>query len=159
MRIRPRLTGMTVGLAVGITAAVATACGLAAYLYSLHHFQELLETARATALGEGELIHAALEHQMMENDRSLIARMVDRFGRQPGVEKVLLLDRLGVVRYASGPVGASSELDLSSPTCQACHRFPVKQRGSARVIDTANGTILRTVIPVRNREQCQRCHD
>jgi HAMP domain-containing protein len=27
------------------------------------------------------------------------------------------------------------------------------------VIDTANGTILRTVIPVRNREQCQRCHD
>jgi len=159
MRITPRLTGMTVGLAVGMTAAVATACGVAAYLYSLHHFQALLDTARATALGEGELIQAALEHQMMENDRSLIARMVDRFGRQPGVEKVLLLDRLGVVRYASGPLGTPGELDLGSPTCQACHRLPPAQRGSARVIDTAGGAVLRTVIPVRNREPCQRCHD
>jgi tRNA A37 threonylcarbamoyltransferase TsaD len=43
MRITPRLTGMTVGLAVGITAAVAIACGVAAYLYSVHHFQELLQ--------------------------------------------------------------------------------------------------------------------
>lgn len=105
MRIRPRLTGMTVGLAVGITAAVASACGIAAYVYSLHHFQALLDTARATALGDGELIHAALEHQMMENDRSLIARMIESFGRQPGIDRILLLDRRGIVRYASGPPG------------------------------------------------------
>ncbi len=159
MRIRPRLTGMTVGLAVGITAAVASACGIAAYVYSLHHFQALLDTARATALGDGELIHAALEHQMMENDRSLIARMIESFGRQPGIDRILLLDRRGIVRYASGPPGPPGELDPGSPTCQACHRFPPAQRGSARVIDTRNGTVLRTVIPLRNRQPCQRCHE
>jgi two-component system NtrC family sensor kinase len=159
MRPTPRLTGTTLALAVGITAAVASACAVAAYLYSLHHFQELLDTARATALGEGRLIHSALEHQMLENDRSLIARMIESFGQEPGVERILVLDRLGHVRYASGPTGAPGELDLSSPTCQACHRYPPAERGSARVIDTRNGTVLRTVIPLRNRPPCQRCHD
>jgi signal transduction histidine kinase/HAMP domain-containing protein len=159
MRFGPRLTGMTVGLAVGITAAVASACAAAAYVYSLHHFEELLANARATTLAEGELIHAALEHQMMENDRSLIARMIDRFGRQPGLEKVLLLDRRGAVQYASGRPIPPGELDPGSPTCQACHRFPPAERGSARVIETREGTVLRTVVPIRNRPPCQRCHD
>ena len=84
---------------------------------------------------------------MMENDRSLIARMIESFGQQPGVERVVLLDRRGVVRYASGPPGPPGELDLGSPTCQACHRFPPEQRGSTRVIDTRDGTVLRTVVP------------
>ena len=45
--MRLRLTSMTVGLAVGITAAVAVACAAGAYLYSVHHFETLLETARS----------------------------------------------------------------------------------------------------------------
>jgi signal transduction histidine kinase len=159
MRFTRRLTGATAWLAVGLTAAVASACGIAAYLYSLHHFQELLRTERATAVAEGELIRVALEHQMMENDRTLIARMVESFGRQPGIAGVLLLDRRGATRYASGPRILPGDVVPGSPTCQSCHRLPPAQRGSARVFETANGTVLRTVIPVRNRAPCQRCHE
>jgi PAS domain S-box-containing protein len=150
---------MTVGLAAGITAAVALACAAGAYVYSLHHFQSLLDTARATALAEGDLIRVALEHQMMENDRSLIARMIDSFGHQPRVESVVLLDRTGTVRYSSGPLGSGAELSIGSPTCQSCHRLPPEQRGSSRVIETRGGTLLRTVVPIRNREACHSCHD
>jgi PAS domain S-box-containing protein len=150
---------MTVGLAVGVTAAVAAACAAGAYVYSLHHFDSLLATSRTTALAEGELIRAALEHQMMENDRSLIARMIQTFGSQPQVENVVLLDRSGTVRYSSAPLGPGSDLKIESPTCQACHRLPPEQRGSSRVIETRGGTVLRSVIPVRNREQCHACHD
>jgi PAS domain S-box-containing protein len=149
---------MTAGLAVGITAAVVAACAAAAYLYSLHHFDSLLDNARRTALAQGELVQAALEHQMIEKDRRLIQRMIQSFGHQPGVERVMLLDRRGMVRYASAPVEAA-DLALSSPTCQACHQYPPEQRGSSRVIDTRGGEVLRTVIPVRNREACHACHD
>jgi hypothetical protein len=65
-------TSMTVGLAVGITLAVVVSCATGAYFYSSHHFQALIETARTGALAKGELIRVALEHQMMENDRTLI---------------------------------------------------------------------------------------
>ncbi|HXK11998.1 MAG TPA: ATP-binding protein [Vicinamibacteria bacterium] len=157
--MRFRLASMTGGLAVGVTAAVGIACAAGTYLYSIHHFNTLLAGARATALTQGELIRAGLEHQMLENDRTLIGRMIETFGKEPQVERVMLLDRQGQPRYSSPPLERGTDLTLRSPTCQACHRYPPEQRTSSRVIETPEGTLLRTVIPVRNREACFRCHD
>jgi PAS domain S-box-containing protein len=159
MKIWPRITSMTVGLAVGVTVAVVAAVTAGAYLYSLHHFNSLIETARATAQAEGDLITAALEHQMIENDRSLIARMIETFGKQPRIENVALLDRNGVPRFTSTPLKPINDLTFESPTCQSCHRYPPEQRGTSRVLETQGGTVLRTVVPVRNKAECHRCHD
>lgn len=158
--MKARLGSMTAGLAIGITLAVAAACVAGAYLYSQRHFQTLLDGARGSALAQAELIRAVLEHGMVQQDRSLIAPMIETFGREPKVAGVMLLDRAGVVRYASGPVATGHQFDLRSPTCQACHRYPVEQRTSSRVIETGTGgDILRTVVPVRNRAECYGCHD
>ena len=133
-----RFASMTVGLAVGVTAAVVAAPAPAARTSTrTHHFQALLETARATALAEGDLIRVALEHQMIENDRSLIGRMIESFGKQARVERLVLLDRNGHRALLGGPRETDGELRIDSPTCQACHRFPPEQRGSSRVIETA----------------------
>lgn len=154
-----RFASMTVGLALGVTVAVVVACTAAAYVYSVHHFKSLLETARTNALAEGELIRTALEHQMMENDRTLMAQMIERFGQQARVEQLVLLDRNGVERYSSKPLAHGEDFRIGSPTCQACHRDPPERRGSSRVIETRGGTILRTVVPIRNHEECHKCHD
>src|SRR5512144_2002981 len=116
-----RFAGTTLSLALGVTAAVVIASSAGAYLYSSHHFQTLLESARAAALGEGELIRIALEHQMIENDRTLIAKMIENFGSHPGMERVVLLDRHGIKRFASrAQDGDDMDLHINSPTCQAC---------------------------------------
>jgi hypothetical protein len=133
--MRLRLAGMTGGLAVGVTAAVAAACAVGTYLYSIQHFRTLLAGARTTALTQGELIRAGLEHQMLENDRTLIERMIQGFGNEPQVERVMLLDRQGQLQDTSAAPGPPADLALSSPTCQACHRYPPEQRTSSRVID------------------------
>ncbi len=157
--IKPSFASTTVGLAVGVTAAVVLACAGGAYLYSRHHMQSLLEMARAAALSEGNLIRVALEHQMIENDRTLIAGMIESFRRQSRVERLVVLDRAGVERYPAGGGATGSEWQIDSPTCQACHRYPANQRGDSRVIETRSGQMLRTVIPIRNRAECFRCHD
>jgi len=157
--MRLRFASMTVGLAFGVTAAVVVACTVATYVFSARHFQSLLETAHSSALAEAELIRTALEHQMMGNDRTLMAQMIKAFGKQARVEQLVLLDRNGVERYSSKPGTAGNDFRIDSPTCQACHRDPPERRASSRVIDTRGGTILRTVVPIRNREECQRCHD
>jgi PAS domain S-box-containing protein len=157
--MKPRLSGTTAWLAAGVAAAVLLACAAGAYLYSVHHFEALLQNARASMLVEGELIRGALEHQMIENDRTLIAEMVRSFGRQPGFSNVLLMDRNGVVQYSSGPPGTAGDLEIESATCQACHSHPPERRATSRVIDSGNGSLLRTVIPVPNREACHGCHD
>jgi PAS domain S-box-containing protein len=154
-----RLASMTVGLAVGVTAAVVLACTLASYIFSVRHFRSLLETAHNSALAEGELIRTALEHQMMGNDRTLIAHMIESFGKQARVEQLILVDRNGVQRYSSKPGATGNDFQIGSPTCQACHRDPPERRVSSRVIETGGGAILRTVVPIRNRSECQKCHD
>jgi two-component system sensor histidine kinase AtoS len=135
---KPSFASTTVGLAVGVTAAVVLACVGGAYLYSKHHMRSLLATARATALAEGDLIRVALEHQMIENDRTLIAGMMESFRTQSWVERLVLLDRGATER----------ELDL-----------PPDQAGSSRVLEPRNGDVLRAVIPIRNRAECYGCHD
>ena len=92
-----RLASSAITLAVGVTLVVAAVSALAAYLYSSHHFESLVATTRSAGLAQGELIRAALEHQMIEKDRSLIGQMIQDFGRQPGVANVVLLDRKSVV--------------------------------------------------------------
>jgi PAS domain S-box-containing protein len=136
--VKPSFASTTVGLAVGVTAAVVLACAGGAYLYSQHHMQSLLEDARATALAEGDLIRVALEHQMIENDRTLIARMMESFRKQSGVDRLVLLDRAGIER----------ELHV-----------PADEAGLSRVIETPGGKVLRTVVPIRNRAECYKCHD
>jgi PAS domain S-box-containing protein len=157
--MKPPFASTTVGLAVGVTAAVVLACAGGAYLYSQHHMQSLLETARATALAEGDLIRVALEHQMIENDRTLIARMIQSFRKQSRFDRLVLLDRAGIERYPAGSGVPDADLQIDSPTCQACHRYPAELRGSSRVIETRGGKVLRTVVPIRNRAECFGCHD
>ena len=135
---KPSFASTTVGLAVGVTAAVVLACAGGGYLYSKHHMRSLLKGARATALAEGDLIRVALEHQMIENDRTLIAKMMESFRKQSWVERLVLLDRAGVER----------ELQV-----------PADQAGSSRVIEARKGEVLRTVVPIRNRAECYGCHD
>jgi len=153
-----RFASMTVGLTLGITAAVVVACTVAAYVYSVHYFNSILEMARTNALAEGDLIHTALEHAMLNNDRPQIAQMIAGFGKEARVEQLILLDRNGTPRYSSTPLSHEENFRISSPTCQACHRLPPERRGSSRVIETRGGAILRTVVPIRNREECYRCH-
>jgi PAS domain S-box-containing protein len=154
-----RFASMTVGLALGVTAAVLLACAGGAYLYSKHHMRTLLETAETTALAEGNLIRVALEHQMIENDRTLIAAMIASFRKQEHVGRLVLLDRYGNEKYPSATGAAGDDFRLTSPTCQACHRYPAEQRGVSRIIETTGGTVLRTVVPIHNRQECHRCHD
>src|ERR1039458_7994500 len=110
-----RFASMTVGLTLGITAAVVVACTIAAYVFSVHHFNSVLDMARTSALAEGELIHTALEHAMLNNDRPQIAQMIEGFGKQVRVEQLVLLDHDGVPRYSSSPLNKGEDFQINSP--------------------------------------------
>jgi hypothetical protein len=85
--------------------------------------------------------------------------MIRDFGRQPGVANVMILDRLGAVKYMSGPQPGPHELRIDSPTCQACHALPPRERDASQAIETREGTVLRTMVPIRTHDGCYRCPD
>lgn len=155
----PQLTRTTVGLAAGIAVAVGAAFSVGAYLYSNYHFNSLLEASRETALSRGELIREALEHQMLEKDRVLLGQLVRGFGGQPEVEGLEVLDHQGLVWYSSVPGAEGTRLSEDSPSCQVCHRVPGPERTASQIVENGDQSLLRVVIPLRNEERCQVCHD
>ena len=114
-----------------VSIAVLFASAGGAYLYSKHHMRSLLQTAQTTALAEGNLIRVALEHQMIENDRTLIAAMIGSFRKQERVERLVLLDRFGKEQYPQGTkdaacAGAEEPGDEDSVRSAACD--PLRKR-------------------------------
>ena len=97
---------------------------------------------------------------MIENDRTP-HRPDDRqsFGGQPRVERVVLLDRTGNVRYSSGPPRRRRPPHRTRRPARRATASRPSSADSSRVIETRGGTVLRTVVPIRNREACYRCHD
>jgi len=71
----------------------------------------------------------------------------------------MLLDRLGTVKYMSGPQPGPQELGIGSPTCQPATRSRLRIGTPSRAIETRAGTVLRTMVPIRNHDGCYRCHD
>lgn len=159
MKFLPKIDGLSLRLGIGV--ALLVVCGLAVGFFLVYRqYQDLLlEETRKGALQEATLIRQALEYQMLEKDRRLIHRMVSGFASGGEVKRVMVLDRLGLVRHSSDPSIRSSHFDAMSPTCQGCHRLPPDKRGRSTVLALKEGKVLRVVQPIPNRKACHRCHD
>jgi transcriptional regulator with PAS, ATPase and Fis domain len=108
--MRRVLTSSSAILALGVTLSVGAACALGAWLYSRHHYQTLLDSARTTALGESELIRAALGGTMF----------LDEIGEVSQATQVKLLRVLDASTFRR--VGANEEIHVDVRVLAATNR-------------------------------------
>lgn len=147
-------------LGIGVSVVVIFGLALGFHLTYLTYRAEMLEAARNHAASEAQLVRLALSHQMLESgDRSLIYGMVQSFGAEHSSERIMVLDRLGKVRFSSDERYRKHVFSLKDPACQVCHRFPAAQRNRSTILDIEGGSVLRSVQPIPNREACHTCHD
>lgn len=145
-------------LTLGVAGVVMGAFSIGAYLNSSQLYEEVIEGARANAQAQAETIRIALEHQMLQKDRSVIDSMVRSFANDPLVNAVMILDWQGTLKYTSKPLAHEADISMDSPTCQACHDRPAETRDYSKEIETQDGEILRIATPIRNRPACHACH-
>lgn len=156
--MRIRFSKMAAILTLGVAGVVMGAFSIGAYLNSSQLYDEVIEGARANAQAQAETIRIALEHQMLQKDRSVIDSMVRAFASDPLVNAVMILDWQGTLKYTSKPLADEADITMDSPTCQACHDRPAETRDHSKEIDTEDGQILRIATPIRNRPACHACH-
>ncbi len=140
------------GFALAITLAVGVAALIGVLLFSRHHYDELIGSAHATAMRQADLIRLALEHQMEENERDLLAQMVASFARDPTIDQVAIQDREGRTRFSSTEV-----IEREGEPLEECHTGAGAP--GSRLLELPQGPVLRTVLPIENRPACHRCHD
>ena len=146
-------------LVAGVALLIVTGQAVGFFLAYRSSSEQVLQAARDSAAQETWLIRQSLEYRMLEKDDRLLRAMIDGFVADRTFQRVIILDRQGVVRISSDPEIRERHFQANSPTCQVCHRHVGSERELSTTLEVAGGTVLRCVQPIPNREACHACHN
>jgi two-component system NtrC family sensor kinase len=153
-----KLDRLTVRLAVGIALLVIVPVSVGLTILSRYHFEHTISTRREAAELENRMLEAALRHQMIQRDSRLMTDILLEVGRQPEVRSAMVLDHDGIIRLSSHEQQVGVRISRDSPTCLVCHSKTPDARERWVLIKENGEDVLRSVLPIRNRPECHRCH-
>ncbi len=153
------LDGLAVRLAWGVTLLVVSLLAVGLYVLSRLHFNRTIEARRQAAELQNRILAAALGHQMIEKDRTLIEAILREIGTEPEVQTSMILDHEGVVKFSNRPDLVGNTIPRESPTCLVCHSKSQEERERWALLGGDKVGVLRSVLPFENRQPCQQCHD
>jgi PAS domain S-box-containing protein len=117
----------------------------------LTFYQSELETERAQAARDvNYLLQTSLETSMLKRDLDGLNNIVKKLGQQTNINRVMILNPKGQVRFSSHPDSINTTL--------------VGQWGEQRSASTSftfdknSMEVLRSIRPVLNKPACQECH-
>lgn len=154
----PKPERLTARLAVGITLLVIVPLAAGLYLLARHQYEQTIAARRAAAELENRILEAALRHQMIRKDSRLMTEILQEVGRQPEVRRAMVLDHDGVVRMSSREPDVGVRIPRDSATCLVCHTMTPKARERWVLFSEDGAEVLRSVLPIVNRAECQGCH-
>lgn len=135
--------------------AIGTAGGLLAsslvflVLFLALYRGELADERAAAVEQVNRLLQTSLENAMLKRDLEGLRVIVDRLGRQPGIEAVFITNPAGEIRFASD----ATLLGGFQPT------DPDRLTSFTDFVENPKAReILRSVNPVSNKAPCMECH-
>ncbi|MEZ5839570.1 MAG: ATP-binding protein [Hyphomicrobiales bacterium] len=152
----------TGGLGRKLVLSLATGLILASVVFLalfIAAYQNRLVKERAEASSQvNRLLQVSLENAMLKRDLDGLREIVRRLGEQARIQRVMIVNPDGEVRFASSPdmLGRvfDGEKELLCPDCT----LPIRESHSVFISTAGNAEVLRSVNPVFNRDPCQQCH-
>lgn len=139
-------TKFTAGTAAGLLASSLVFLVLFIGLY-----RGQLERERTDAAGQvARLLQTSLENAMLKRDLDGLRDIVERVGRQEGIQGVMLANPQGLVRLATDPAAVGQTMALDPELTTGPH---------TRFVQAVDGrALLRSINAVRNQPICEECH-
>jgi two-component system, NtrC family, sensor kinase len=148
-----------------LVAAVAVGTVAAFFLAEIAVQQHLLDQVVEESDLLSQTIRNALHRAMLQDRRADAYVIMQDIARQPGIERVRMLDGDGRVTFSTVPAEVGAQVDLRAEGCSACHaeNEPLRHvdaKGRARVFDGAGHRLLGIVTPLYNEDSCAtaECH-
>lgn len=144
------------GLAAGMLLA-----SLAFLALFIEMYRGRLELERGNASAQvNRLLQVSLENAMLKRDLPGLQDIVSRLGGQPGISSVRIVNPEREVRFANDAAVVGTRLSFADLGCVSCQSAAaVNVPASNQLVRLADGReVLRSVNPIRNRDECLVCH-
>ncbi|MBC8870838.1 MAG: HAMP domain-containing protein [Planctomycetes bacterium] len=158
--------GLRLRLVIPLAALLVAYGGLHAYLAVTTQRTEIFAEATQSTLTLANTIRRSTRHAMLQSHREDVHKMIEDIGKQEGIEHVRILNKEGVIMYASEPDEINRVVDRNAEACYQCHdaaepltRLETSQR--ARVFRTPQGyRTLAAIDVIYNEPSCwtASCH-
>jgi two-component system NtrC family sensor kinase len=161
-RMAVRLTALILAGTLAIVAASTFA--------ELRIERVVMAQVEAQSMQIGETIAGALHRAMLQDRRPDAYRILEDVGRQPGIERIRLVDARGRVAASTDPAEVGAVLDRTEAACSGCHeagtpRQAVADSGRVRIFEPdgrgpGGHRVLGVVTPFDNDASCAAaaCH-
>jgi two-component system NtrC family sensor kinase len=133
---------------------------------TLHlHRRHLENSTLAAAERLSDTLKRSAEYSMMHNDREGLHQLINTVGKEPGIVRIRIIDKNGIVNYSTDSHEISRQIDPKEEACTGCHteaqtrtelsgmeRFQIHRDDGVRV--------LSIVTPIENKPSCSNaeCH-
>ena len=148
-----------------LVAAVAIGTVGAFFIAEIAVQQHLLDQVVDESDLLSQTIRNALHRAMLQDRRADAYVIMQDIARQPGIERVRMLDGDGRVTFSTVPAEVGAKVDRRAEGCSACHAeneplHHVDAKGRARVFDGTGHRVLGIVTPLYNEDSCATadCH-
>lgn len=151
-----------------IAGLVASLAGVLLWLGSanLRVLRENLETTSVlTEKRLADVIFRSTREAMLKNDRAEQLSIIRSVGAQPGVKKIRIIAKSGVIQVSTVPAEVGTEVDKRADACVACHvaAKPVgnpPKRETFRIYRTGGERVIGLVRSIENEPACANaaCH-
>lgn len=156
-RLSTRLLAFVAGAVVLVTAALFAA--------ELGVERQLLAQATAESELLSDTIRLALHRAMLQDRRADAYQIMEDVARQPGMDRLRLLDAGGRVVFSTAAGEAGQVVAREDPACTPCHAGGQPQQrlaelGRSRVHEGRAGRVVGVVTPLHNEPACATaaCH-
>src|SRR5579871_914616 len=158
--------GLAAKLAICVIASTAAFFALFGYLnlgMERRNSQDLVEQA---AYRVTDVIVRSTHYEMLHNDRDALYNIIQELGTEPGIQRIRIYNKDGLISYASDGQEVQTAVDKSAEGCVGCHgqsdplktlTRPVQARYFA---DRQGHRVLGVMRPIDNAPECSNaaCH-
>ena len=120
----------------------------------------LTQAVQISAERASDFAKKALRHGMEVNNRPDIWRTITDLGVEPGIERIRIYDKKGVIRYSTLAAEVGRTVNISTDACIMCHGSStefIRTRSNQfmRLYEGPHGhRILGFINPIRNERSC-----
>jgi len=147
---------------VGVTIVIIA---IFSYLIINSQKEALIAQVEHNAHQISETIKGSAKYDMLINHREGVHRIIDTIGKQDGIKKVRIFNKVGEIIYSPDKSDIGTMVDKQAEACYACHaedqpleKLSIPER--TRIYEQSGGKNLGIINPIYNEPSCWQasCH-